>query len=88
MLLIKVFTKSDVRAKNKERQELLEPGRVDYAIKKITDLGIEVRPIDEGRELQFTYKGHLVKFWPYTGWHTGKSVKDGRGIKNLLKQLI
>jgi len=25
--------------------------------------------------------------WPYTGWFSGKGVKDGRGIKKLLKQI-
>ena len=24
----------------------------------------------------------------YTGWHSGKSIKDGRGFAKLLKQLI
>jgi hypothetical protein len=33
------------------------------------------------------FKNELVKFFPYSGWHTGKSIVDGRGIKKLLAQL-
>ena len=33
------------------------------------------------------FDNEKVKFFPYSGWHTGKSIKDGRGIENLLKQL-
>ena len=32
-------------------------------------------------------KGERVMVYPYTGWFTGKTVKDGRGINNLLKQI-
>lgn len=35
----------------------------------------------------FCAVGHAVMHYPFTGWHTGKSIKDGRGIQNLLKQL-
>ena len=37
--------------------------------------------------LKFEYKGSVVLLYPYTGWFTGKTVNDGRGIKNLIKQL-
>lgn len=37
--------------------------------------------------LQIIFKNRPVLFCPYTGWFSGKSVKDGRGIKNLLIQL-
>ena len=37
--------------------------------------------------ISFMFKCHKVLFYPYTGWFTGKSVKDGRGLQNLLKQI-
>lgn len=35
----------------------------------------------------FEHKGHIVKHYPYSGWHTGKTIKDGREFNKLLKQL-
>lgn len=72
---------------NKERQEKLEPKRVDYsynALKEIEGVSIIKRT---DTEVRFLWKGHMVKFYPYSGWHTGKSITDGRGFKNLIKQL-
>ena len=37
--------------------------------------------------LEFKYKGNTIKFYPYSGWHSGKGIKDGRGFQNLIKQL-
>ena len=37
--------------------------------------------------LQFIFRGSPVTLYPYSGWFTGKTVKDGRGIHNLLKQI-
>lgn len=71
---------------DKERQQELEPNRIKYAIGKLRELGIEPGFCDN-THLVFYWKGSIVKFYPYSGWHTGKSIKDGRGINNLLKQL-
>lgn len=71
---------------NIERQERLEPGRIASTRKVIEKLGYEITYADSMR-LEFPYKGQTVKFWPYSGWHTGKSIKDGRGFNNLLKQI-
>lgn len=70
-----------------ERQQALEPKRVDFAIKKIKDLGFEITYECESR-IDFMFKGNLIKFYPYSGWHTGKGIVDGRGINNLITQLI
>lgn len=64
----------------------LQPRRLDYAIEKITDLGYDVI-IEDETKISFVYRGQTVHFFPYTGWHTGKSINDGRGIKNLLNQI-
>jgi hypothetical protein len=70
---------------SKINPELEEP-RMDYAIRMITELGYEVDRVNDN-ELNFIYKDNLIKIFPYTGWHTGKGIKDGRGIHNLLKQI-
>lgn len=71
---------------NQEREQELQPKRMDWAVKDITDMGFTITYQDETR-LEFVFKGHVVKFFPYSGWYTGKSIKDGRGLMNLLKQL-
>nr|DAW48431.1 MAG TPA: hypothetical protein [Caudoviricetes sp.] len=69
-----------------KRQELLEPKRIQHAVKKIEGLGYEITHRDN-RKIQFIYKGHRVTLFPYSGWATGKSIKDVRGLENLLKQI-
>ncbi len=70
---------------NIERQKKLEPERISYAKVKLERLGYEVT--ESNTELRFIYKGNIIKFFPYSGWHSGKGIKDGRGLDNLLKQL-
>lgn len=65
---------------------LIQKERISYAIDQLGDAGIDVH-FESKAEIRFMYNGDEVKFFPYTGWFTGKSVKDGRGITNLLKQL-
>lgn len=69
-----------------ERQARLEPGRIASTRKVIEDLGYVITYADTTR-FEFTYNEETVKFWPYSGWHSGKSIKDGRGFNNLLKQI-
>jgi len=69
-----------------ERQNKLQPVRIDYAKQELAKLGIT--PIFEtDTQIDFKFNGAIVHLYPYTGWHTGKSIKDGRGFQNLLKQL-
>lgn len=73
---------------NEERQSILEPQRMEYAKGKIEELGYEVTVVGSNR-LQFEHgQGNYVDFYPYSGWATGKTIKDGRGLKNLLEQLV
>ncbi len=37
--------------------------------------------------IEFEYKGHSIKYFPYSEWATGKTIKDGRGLMNLINQL-
>ena len=69
-----------------ERQIELEPLRMEYAKEQISALGYEVSEHD-GKELRFFNRGKIVKFFPYSGWATGATIKDGRGLRKLLNQL-
>lgn len=69
-----------------ERQKELEPKRMETAVEKLAELGINAIRVDD-RELEFEYKGKIVSYFPYSGWATGQSIKDGRGLDNLLNQL-
>lgn len=72
---------------NIDRQILLEPKRMDYAKRQIESKGYEVKIISN-TQLQFTHtNNHVVNFFPYSGWASGSSIKDGRGLNKLLKQI-
>lgn len=71
---------------NIERQNKLEPIRLRTAINEIQKLGLKIINCTD-KMIEFEYKGHIVKYFPYSGWATGKTIKDGRGLDNLLKQL-
>lgn len=68
-----------------ERELELTPKRFDFAVKELGKLGFNVNV--GANEISFMFKGSIVVLFPYSGWHSGKSIKDGRGINNLLKQL-
>jgi hypothetical protein len=69
-----------------DRQEKLEPKRMEYAIKAIQRLGYEIT-YQDSTKIKFEFNGKPVTLFPFSGWHTGKTIKDGRGINHLLKQL-
>lgn len=71
---------------DKERQKKLEPTRINFAIEEITRLGYKII-VETNTMVSFVYKGNVIHFYPYSGWHSGKGIKAGRGINNLLKQL-
>ncbi len=71
---------------DQERQSTLEPKRMEYAISKIKECGFEIIYQSE-TQLQFKFMGHTVNFFPYSGWASGASIKDGRGIKKLIRQI-
>lgn len=70
-----------------QRQNNLTPPRKLYAKNRIIKMGFEVTK-DTDTYFEFLYKGNTIRFYPYSGWATGKSIKDGRGLNNLLKQLV
>lgn len=72
---------------DKERQEQLEPKRVEFALSKLELLGYSPIYTSQIKCIKFVYNGNVIYFYPYSGWHSGKGVKSGRGFENLLKQL-
>lgn len=72
---------------NTERQNKLEPIRLRTAINEIQKLGLRITNSSD-KMIEFEYKGSNIKYYPYSGWATGKTIKDGRGLKNLIKQLV
>lgn len=69
-----------------ERRDRLEPNRMEKAKSEFRKRSIPFVQNDE-RSIDFEYGGHVNKYFPYTGWATGKGITDGRGLKTLLKQL-
>lgn len=69
-----------------DRQRLLEPERITHAREKIRELGYEII-YEDSAKIIFEYKGSKVHFYPYSGWHSGKTIKDGRGLQKLLSQV-
>lgn len=70
-----------------EHRTPLENNRTEYAKSQIEALGYTVTENPGNRSFKFEYKGNPIRVFPYKGWFTGKGIKDGRGIKNLLKQI-
>ena len=60
---------------NTERQNKLEPIRMQIAINEIQILGLTILNCTD-KMIEFEYKGQ-----------PGKTIKDGRGLNNLIKQL-
>jgi len=71
---------------DQERQQKLEPLRMNTAVEKITALGFKIEK-KTTTFLQFIYKESTITYFVYSGWASGKTIKDGRGLENLLNQI-
>lgn len=69
-----------------EQTKKIRKEKMDYSVFKLSENDIDIK-FQEDTMLEIDYNGSTVKFYPYTGWFTGKSVVDGRGLNNLIKQL-
>lgn len=69
-----------------DRQIEMEPKRISYAKEEITKLGYEII-YEDAKKIKFNFKNEPVTLYPYSGWFTGKTVNDNRGIEKLLNQL-
>lgn len=74
-------------ADRKNVRDKKEPKRIEYAKKQLESMGFSGCWDEKQRCLCFMYKGSVIKFHPFAGWASGKTIKDGRGLNNLLKQL-
>lgn len=79
------------KAARAERRAEHEPSRIQHATDQIMDAGFVVSWNDSEKMLSvWSPKNHRIlicRFWPYTGWYSGKGIGSGRGIHNLLKKL-
>jgi hypothetical protein len=73
---------------NTDRQEKLEPLRVATALSFFGKLKTVSDIRSSARLIEFTYNGNVIKYFPYSGWATGVGIEDGRGLQNLLNQLV
>ena len=72
---------------DKERHAKITEQRRNFAYERLTTLTeVDIIEVVEDH-ITFKFKNEKVTLYPYTGWFTGKSVKDGRGITELLAQL-
>ena len=74
------------RRLNQDREQKLQPIRVGKVVASLTALDLEIIGANE-TTVKFLYKGNTITVFPYSGWFSGKGIKDGRGFENLLKQL-
>lgn len=72
---------------NIERQDKLEPLRIQTAIMQLSKRGYTVSHIEGAASVSFVHRGKKVTYWPYSGWASGATIQDGRGLKKLLAQL-
>lgn len=72
---------------DKKRQEKLEPKRISSTLSELNNRGFEILGSDDKKIIVKSPEGNLISFFPYSGWFTGKGVKDGRGFYKLIKQL-
>lgn len=60
--------------------------KLDNAKLKIEALGIGI--VEENKTmLRFSFKGQAVTFYPYSSLASGATIKNCRGLQNLLKQI-
>ena len=71
---------------NQDREVHLQPVRMNVATIRITELGYEITDRTKV-SLSFMFKGSKVTYFPYSGWASGKTITDGRGLENLINQI-
>ena len=71
---------------NIERQKTVEPKRMEHCKSTLEKMGFKVDEVSD-TELNIEVEGTKVILFPYSGWFSGKLVKDGRGFKKLVYQL-
>lgn len=72
---------------NREHREELGDERMEYARKKLGDLGCDLEPGPDPKSFTVQFPdGPRFHFWPYSGWFNRiGGPGNGRGIANLIK---
>lgn len=76
-----------MRGVSKDRRNKFESSRMKFAMKTLEDIGYETTEVNH-QSFTINVDGNTVRVFPYTGWFSGKGIKDGRGIQYLKKQLM
>ena len=71
---------------NKESEPPLQFKRMTKAMNELQSMNYDVEIIGTSK-LMFKHREEWITFFPYSGWASGKNIKDGRGLQSLLKQL-
>lgn len=71
---------------DQERENRLQPRRIQKTLFELSNRGIPVHYTDKTK-IKFMHKGYEITYHPYSGWASGKSIEDGRGLNNLLNQI-
>lgn len=69
-----------------DRQNDLQPKRMEFAKEQLVRAGYEII-YEDATKIKIMHRGNEITLFPYSGWHTGKGIKDGRGLRNLLSQI-
>ena len=74
---------------NTERELILTPKRVLYAVSKLKEIGIDSIIVRDNKKIEFyRRKNKQVVLFAYSGWWSGKGIGSGRGIDSLIKILL
>ncbi|NJL75313.1 MAG: hypothetical protein HC892_10045 [Saprospiraceae bacterium] len=61
---------------------------MEFAKKTIEEKGYKTWVSNDNKHLIIERElGKIIRFFPYSGWHSGSGIKYGRGLQNLLKQI-
>ena len=69
------------------KREQKEPFRWQYILRELKEKGYDPQEDKENKCIHFLFHGNTITVWPYTGWFSGKGIKDGRGTKKLFRQI-
>jgi hypothetical protein len=69
------------------KREQKEPSRSQYILRELKEKGYDPQEDKENKCIHFLLHGNTITVWPYTGWFSGKGIKDGRGTKKLFRQI-
>jgi len=72
---------------DQEREATLSPIRMEKAMKAIEEKGYTPIQVSDTQINFIHYMNHKICYFPYSGWASGSTIKDGRGLRKLLRQI-